>query len=860
MSIDDERAVRAIFDAASKPEDMREHKSIREDGRIVKLDLSGCFLLTTLQREIGEMEKLTELKLAHCWNLTTLPPEIGNLTQLTLLNLVGCKSLTTLPCEIGKLDKLARLSLDNCTSLETLPTEIGNLNHLTKISFSGCTSLTTLPPRFGNLNKLKTLNLHRCTSLKLVPTEIGDLKELTKLDLSGCTSWTTLPCEIGKLTNLIELDLSGCTSWTTMPSAIGNLTNLTTLHLSDCSSLTALPPEIGNLDQLPTLDLCHCTSLTTLPPEIGNLNQLTFLDLSNCTSLTTLFDIEQDDFFYEDPTLYDDAQTQSKRRQRQFPMLHQLYLSGCRNLTKLRNPEIEMLLQLEVLRLSDCSNLATLSALIGMLQNLETLDLTYCKKLKELPFSLLQLTKLKYLALHGSALPVVQVLLREHYENEWIVRWEAYLLGCGIKIPDGTEECWVVSSNDNRIKRAEKTSPEEAACSKNVSRIDQFMLVSRDFSGKLDFSNSSLSHLPDTLHKLHKLTALDISNNDNIRTVERDLSECRNLKKVIMKDCEYAAELLGSLDSILDSAEGKKKVSWEDQPPYEPKLLIKFLTCAVLLAMEIFTIISLTDDKAKDVSQTKCNKFCGTKYDSQTCETVCEMSLHMEELDNENISLFKYLVAALSLILLVPPVVDVGNMMYQFLNVPFRGKIHKILEKQEELAERTNVLEYLGRGVLLSILNALCCFWCISPSDVDAGGPAANDLPTNGDVESVVPINEESARNKSCVSRKFKRLLYSEDGQRLEWTRLCVIVIEWLDTVQTLALLPLSWYVIMNSSTVVDVLVNVVSVSLFARLDDETVEMFMKPQQSLVDRWILYTGSEEDLRRSARIKIEAKRK
>jgi hypothetical protein len=85
-----------------------------------------------------------------------------------------------------------------------------------------------------------------------------------------------------------------------------------------------------------------------------------------------------------------------------------------------------------------------------------------------------------------------------------------------------------------------------------------------------------------------------------------------------------------------------------------------------------------------------------------------------------------------------------------------------------------------------------------------------------------------------------------------------VIVVEWLDTVQTLSLIPLSLFVIMNSSTVIDVLVNVVSVSVFARLDDETVEMFTKPQQSLLDRWRLYTGSEDDLRRSGKIKIEFK--
>jgi Leucine-rich repeat (LRR) protein len=289
------------------------------------------------------------------------------------------------------------------------------------------------------------------------------------------------------------------------------------------------------------LDLSGCKSLTTLPPKIGNLKELTELDLHNCSSLTTLFDVEEDALFYKFLKQGDDGQ--SKRRQGQFPKLKKLFLSGCRNLTKLRSPEVEMLLHLEELDLSDCSILATLSPLIGMLQNLEKLELSYCKDLKELPFSLLQLNKLEYLALRGSAVPAFHVLVRDDEEKKWVEHWEDYLAGCGITLPVGAEECWVVSSDDIVMKRAKNARSEEAARSENFSRSDQFMLVSLDFSGTLDFSNSSLSHLPVPFHELHKLEALDKSNNDNIKEVPEDLWECRNLEKVIMKDCEYSAKL-----------------------------------------------------------------------------------------------------------------------------------------------------------------------------------------------------------------------------------------------------------------------------------------------------------------------------
>ena len=235
-------------------------------------------------------------------------------------------------------------------------------------------------------------------------------------------------------------------------------------------------------------------------------------------------------------------------------------------------------------------------------------------------------------------------------------------------------------------------------------------------------------------------------------------------------------------------------------------------------------------------------------------------------------------------------------MMDQLLQVPFSVKIHKILERQEKLAGeideltvwRNNVYGFLG-----SLANALCCFWCTRPwANDEASVRLPNDVESNAnhsddDVPIVVESDTTHSLERKCPAcakhivdapYNFVQFLFSKDrlpacilnlkcgwlpacvkgwiSNNLEWGRSWVIVVEWLDTVQTLALLPLSWYVITNSSTVIDVLVNVASVSVFARLDDETVEMFTKPRQSLLDRWRLYTGSEDNLRRSGKINIE----
>ena len=84
---------------------------------------------------------------------------------------------------------------------------------------------------------------------------------------------------------------------------------------------------------------------------------------------------------------------------------------------------------------------------------------------------------------------------------------------------------------------------------------------------------------------------------------------------------------------------------------------------------------------------------------------------------------------------------------------------------------------------------------------------------------------------------------------------LCVLVTEWVDTIQSLLLVPLSWVVITHSNDFGDVVVNLVAVSAFAHLDDEVVELFMKPQQSLVERRRLYTGGNEDLASSGVLRV-----
>ena len=108
---------------------------------LVKLDCSGCTLLTTLP---NDMKALTILYCEGCTSLTTLP---NDMKALTILHCDGCTSLTTLPNDIKALKSL---SCNGCTLLTTLPND---MNALTILYCEGCVFLYISIPLRGILPK-----------------------------------------------------------------------------------------------------------------------------------------------------------------------------------------------------------------------------------------------------------------------------------------------------------------------------------------------------------------------------------------------------------------------------------------------------------------------------------------------------------------------------------------------------------------------------------------------------------------------------------------------------------------------------------------------------------------------------------
>ena len=261
---------------AARPEDWEGVEM--ENGRVVKLELTGFGLTGALPAEVGRLSALRMLDLIDN-QLTSMPAEIGQLTSLERLYLRG-NQLTSLPAEIWQLTSLQVLGLSD-NQLTTVPAEIGQLTSLQQLFLRG-NKLTSVPAEIGQLTSLERLYIsgNQLTSL---PAEIGQLTTLAELDLSN-NQLTSVPAVIWQLTSLDMLNLSDV-QLTSLPAGIGQLGSLERLYLFD-NKLTSLPAEIGQLTSLERLYLSN-NQLTSVPAEIWQLTSLRVLRLER-NQLTTL--------------------------------------------------------------------------------------------------------------------------------------------------------------------------------------------------------------------------------------------------------------------------------------------------------------------------------------------------------------------------------------------------------------------------------------------------------------------------------------------------------------------------------------------------------------------------------------------
>lgn len=258
--------------------------------------------------------------------------------------------IDTFPKSFETLSQLTKLHLISKYS-KKIPTIIGELQSLKRLEID-YNSVQELPIEIGNLFKLNYLTL-RINSVKTLSTEIGNLNALTTLRISDSNSLINLPNTIHQLENLNELDIRFCDNFITLPSEICQLPNLLRLCMYSCKKMQSIPAELGKSISLKTITINSCKTLSKIPPAFFNLNTITGLAL-------------------------------------EFNILNDI------------SSNIKNLKQVIFLNLNG-GFFEFLPIEIGQLSNLTSLRIGFCKNLKELPNSILELDKLEELYLVNSS-------------------------------------------------------------------------------------------------------------------------------------------------------------------------------------------------------------------------------------------------------------------------------------------------------------------------------------------------------------------------------------------------------------------------------------------------------------------------
>ncbi|KAG6414106.1 hypothetical protein SASPL_126824 [Salvia splendens] len=293
--------------------------------------------------------------------------------NLKTVNLSHLGQVKTLPTSFYSLTQIEFLVLRGCESLQ----ELGSLKEfkdLKILDVSGSTSFEKFEDKSLHTNtKLQILNLSK-TNLKTLPL-INQLKFLKFVWLKGCPNLPRIR-KLDKMQNLEIFDISGAAEVERFcDPSLEDLMNLVTINISN-TKIRRLPANLGD----PTyLYARNCLRIKVVPPVEG-LKKLQELDLSGCINLTK---VRQE--FFKDVKL-----------------LRSLNLSGTnvRELPFLDNDRSS----LRVLLLSGCKLLEKVGSL-KCLKELERLDLSGCEKVMELEAGTFdEMKHLEHLNLSGTGI------------------------------------------------------------------------------------------------------------------------------------------------------------------------------------------------------------------------------------------------------------------------------------------------------------------------------------------------------------------------------------------------------------------------------------------------------------------------
>ncbi|XP_031104021.1 disease resistance protein RPP4-like isoform X3 [Ipomoea triloba] len=380
----------------SKCEKLKEiHPSFRNLTKLDVLYFDGCSTLEKLPNLNEEMKSITYLDLENCCSLLETP-NFAMMPNLKELRLTNCEKLKEIHPSFGNLTELEKFYFDGCSALEKLPNINKEMKSITYLDLENCCSLLKTP-NFAMMPKLKKLRLSKCEKLKEIHPSFGNLTELEQLYFDGCSAIEKLPTISKEMKSITYLDLENCCSLLETPN-FAMMLNLKELRLSNCEKLKEIHPSFGNLMELEKLYFDGCRILEKLPTINKEMKSITYLDLENCFSL-----LETPNFAMM-PNLKEFRLSKCEKLKEIHPFgnlreLEKLYFDGCSTLEKLPDINKEMK-SITYLDLDNCCSLLE-TPNFAMMPNLKYLDLSKCKKLKEIHSSFGNLTELEQLHFDG---------------------------------------------------------------------------------------------------------------------------------------------------------------------------------------------------------------------------------------------------------------------------------------------------------------------------------------------------------------------------------------------------------------------------------------------------------------------------
>ncbi|KAI9104213.1 hypothetical protein K1719_023049 [Acacia pycnantha] len=308
----------------------------------------------------------------------------------------ACKNLTKIPSDDQWKYDLQKAFLTG-NYINTIPNGTClQCSQLSTLLLNGNANLNYISDDFfNNMPALKTLDLSE-TSIKCLPESVSSLKCLNALLLSGCKDLSYIP-PLRNLKLLISLDLSN-TAITEAPEGLESLVNLRCLRLYRTYMLmsASLIFKLINLEHLLGLKvteacvqgLCNLDVIEACFQDISVFNTfVSFLDLDSYESSTPRR--HQGVGYKRLPASRDSCCPFCSSSQ----LVGRLCLSDLEDLKDIVSPDallslhqLSLFSYLTHLQIVNCDSMETLMTpkLLALLQNLRTIDVNYCEKMKEI--------------------------------------------------------------------------------------------------------------------------------------------------------------------------------------------------------------------------------------------------------------------------------------------------------------------------------------------------------------------------------------------------------------------------------------------------------------------------------------------